>query len=319
VGTTTHRRLRFRAAFAFALGIALVLSVAGVASAQPTDPSDDDQIVLNGRLFVPSSQTVGTAVLFNGSARIDGTVEESLVVFNGDVVVTGTVAGDVMVFNGDVRIASGAEIGGNLVTQSTPDVEPGATVRGDQQRVSGRIDLTDIGFASRIAWWVAYTASTLALGLFMLLVAPGLDATITRTIRERIGASFGFGAIAFFAIPIVAVLLLITVVGIPLGVFILLALALIYTVAYVAGAHAVGRLVVKPPGSRYLAFVAGLAALRVLALIPVLGGLTWFVATLLGFGVLLVGARAERTARPLSPSSTPPPPPPTMPGATVSP
>ena len=309
--TTRHRGIRVVGACAIALVTSFAL--AGPAMAQTADPDDDDQIVLNGRLLVPSGETAGTAVLFNGTATIDGTVEETLVVFNGDVVVNGTVAEDVIVFNGEVRIASGAEVGGDLVSQATPVVEEGATVRGQQQQITGNIDVTDVGFASRIAWWIAYTVSALVLGLILLLLAPGLDLGITHAARDRMGAAFGFGAVAFFALPIVAVLLLVTFVGIPLGIFLMLAFALIYTVAYVAGAHAVGRFLVKPPASRYVAFLAGLAILRVLALIPVVGGITWFVATLLGFGVLLVGMRANRTGAVLARPDTVPPVPPTPP------
>ena len=310
------RHHRFRLGAVIVMGLAASLALAAPASAQTTDTSDmtdEDQVVLTGRLIVPADATVDAAVLFDGTATIDGTVEESLVVFNGDVVVNGTVRRDVVVFNGDVTIASGAEVGGDLVSQSTPVVEEGATVRGDQQQITGRIDVGEIGFASRFAWWVGYTASTLVLGLLLLLLAPGLDVTITQAVRDRLGASFGFGALAFIGIPIVAVLLLVTVVGIPLGVFVLLALALIYTVAYVAGAHAIGRFVMKPPASRYVAFLVGLAIVRALALIPVVGGLTWIVATVLGFGVLLAGARLARPAGAARGLATPPPPPAPMP------
>ncbi len=309
---TRHRGIRIGAACAVALVASLAL--AGPAAAQTADPNDDDQIVLNGRLLVPSGETVGTAVLFNGSATIDGTVEETLVVFNGDVVVNGTVTEDVVVFNGEVRIASGAEVGGDLVSQATPVVEDGATVRGQQQQITGNFDATDVGFASRIAWWIGYTVSALVLGLLLLALAPRLDLGVTHAARDRMGAAFGFGAIAFFALPIVAVLLLVTVVGIPLGLFLMLAFALLYTVAYVAGAHAIGRFLVKPPASRYLAFLAGFAIVRVLALIPVVGGLTWFVTTLFGFGVLLVALRAGRADVATAQAGGPvPPTPPTPP------
>ena len=311
MGTMRHRSFRVGATIVIALAASLAL--AAPASAQDIgSTTDDDQVMLTGDLIVPADATVDTAVLFDGTATIDGTVERSVVVFNGDVVVNGTVGDDVVVFNGDVTIASGAEVGGDLVSRSTPVVEEGATVRGDQQQITGRIDLTEIGFASRFAWWVGYTASTLVLGLLLLLFAPGVDAAVTRSVRERLGASLGFGALAFIGVPIVAVLLLVTIVGIPLGVFLLLGLALIYTVAYVAGAHAIGRFVMKPPSSRYVAFLVGLAIVRALALIPVLGGLTWVVAAILGFGVLLAGRSARPTAVG-TPVATPPPPPAPMP------
>jgi hypothetical protein len=83
----------------------------------------------------------------------------------------------------------------------------------------------------------------------------------------------------------------VTVVAIPLGVFVLLALGLLYTVGYVAGAHAIGRLLVKEPASRFLAFIVGLAILRAIALVPVLGGLSWTLVSIFGLGAIWVATR----------------------------
>lgn len=282
---------------------------AGPAAAQTTGSGsdDDDQIVLHGTLQVDEGQTAGAAVIFDGSAVIDGTVRESLVVFNGSVEITGEVRKDVVVFNGDVVVRSGATIGGNLVTQSDPTVEPGATVTGEQRSVSTEVDLTDVGLASRFAWWVAYSLSALALGLILLALAPRLDEAIGRAARDRRGPSIVAGVVVFFLLPIVAVVLLATVVGIPLGLFLLLALALLYTVGYVAGAHAIGRMVVKPPASRYAGFLAGLGIVRLLALVPVVGGIVWAITTIVGLGVLVVAAR--RVTHDSAPVVSPAPPP----------
>ncbi|MGZ8597453.1 MAG: hypothetical protein ACXWXB_04580, partial [Actinomycetota bacterium] len=110
------------------------------------------------------------------------------------------------------------------------------------------------------------------------------------------GATIGFGVGAFFLLPIAAVLLLVIVVAIPLGVFLMLAFALLYTVGYVAGAHVLGRRLMAPPKSRFVAFLAGWAILRAIALIPFLGGLTWMVAAIVGLGALWVAARGSATA-----------------------
>jgi hypothetical protein len=138
-------------------------------------------------------------------------------------------------------------------------------------------------------------------------LAPRID----RPARTRIGASFGFGAAVFFLLPIVALLFLVTVVALPLGLFMLLAIGLLYTVGYVAGAHAIGRLLVKAPTSRFLAFLAGWGILRALGLIPVVGGLTWTLASIFGLGVLWVAARRIAPEPMLAPTLPPPPPVPT--------
>jgi hypothetical protein len=292
---------------------ATLVLIAGPARAQEDDPRDDI-VVLTGSLVVAEGETAGSAVIFDGPATIDGTVRESLVVFNGDVEVSGTVERDVVVFNGSVVVRSGATVEGNLVTTDSPTVEDGATIGGQQRRVGTDFDWATFGFASRFAWWIGYSISTLFLGLALLALAPGLDRAIHDAGRSQTGAAIGFGAAAFFLLPIVAALLIVVVVAIPLGLFLLLALGLLYTIGYVAGAHVLGRRLVGWPKSRFLAFLAGWGILRLLGLIPVAGGLVWLVAAIFGLGVLWVAMRrSTSTAAPPTPEtpSTPPMPAPT--------
>lgn len=296
----------------FVLVLAATLVVGAVfatpAGANSSDElTNNDQIVMNGRLIVAQGDTVDSAVLFHGSATIDGTVTKSVVVLDGPTEISGHVQQDVFVFNGAVTVRSGAVIDGDLVTSETPTVEQGATISGQQQRISTRFDAGAIGVASRVAWWLGYSISTLVLGLLLLLFAPRVDAAIVRAMRERTGASIGFGALVFFLLPIVAVLMLVIVVALPLGLFMLLALGLLYTVGYVAGAHAIGRLLVKAPTSRFLAFLAGWAILRAVGLVPVLGGLVWVLASIFGLGVLWVAAR-RAAAEPSQAPAVPPAP-----------
>jgi len=302
-GSCSRRLIR-----ALALAGVLLLSVAGPAGAQDEGPSpnENDQVVLTGQLLVEGERTVDTAVIFNGSATIEGTVREDLFVLNGDTEISGTVNGDVVVFNGDVTVRSEAEIGGDLVTQGDPTVEEGATILGSRSNVATKFDYDMGGFAGRFVWWLGYTASVLILGLLLLAFAPHLDEGIVEAIRARLGASIGWGITLFFLLPIASVILLVTVVGIPLGLFVLFALALIYTIGYTVGTMGVGRLAMRT-SSRYVAFLVGLVILRALALIPVVGGLLWLLATAWGLGVLAVAIRAGRASRTVPAAGAPPP------------
>ena len=313
------REDRARSAHLPFLAVALVVCVLGIVSAtsafaqdEGTTPGDDDQVVLTGQLLVPEGATVGTAVIFNGDATIDGTATESVVAFNGDVEITGTVGDDVVAFNGRVIVRSGAEVDGDIASRQSPQIEEGATVGGEIEGISGRFDLEGLGWVARYVWWFGYTISTLILGLVLLMFLPGVDAPLADAFRRRMGASFGFGAAIFFLLPIAAVLLLVVVVAIPLGVFLLLALALLYTLGYVAGAHVLGRRLVNPPGSRFVAFLVGWLILRGIGLIPFLGGLVWVLASIAGLGALVIAARGSKPAAvqpvPAGPIPAPPPP-----------
>ena len=307
-GPTTPRlrTVVFAAAVTASVGILLAPS----ALAQDAGPKDDDEIVLSGTLTVPEGETVATAVIFNGDASVDGTVTGSLVVFNGDVDVSGTVDDNVVAFNGRVVIRSGAHVGGDVASRRTAVIEDGATVDGDVRGITGRYDFETWGWISRYVWWFGYTISTLILGLLLLWFAPGIDRALADAFRRRTGGSFGFGALIFFLLPVLGVLLLAIVLAIPLGLFLLLGLALLYTVGYVAGAQVVGRLVVKPPRSRFPAFFAGWGILRAIALIPVVGGLLFMLTSIVGLGALAIAARRASTTEVETTAETVPPPPP---------
>jgi len=251
-------------------------------------------------------------VIFNGDATIEGTVTQSVVVFNGDVEIAGTVGNDLVVFNGHIVVRSGAVVDGDIASRQRPVIEDGATVGGDLEGISGRIDLEWLQSVGRLAWWVGYSVSTLILGLVVLLFARGVDRPLAEAFRRRMGASFGFGAAIFFLLPLAAVLLLVVVVAIPLGLFLLLALALLYTVGYVAGAHVLGRRVLRPESSRFAAFLVGWGIVRGFGLIPIVGTVVWVLAAIAGLGAIVLAARGSK---PVATSPVPTPPVPAPPPA----
>jgi hypothetical protein len=291
------------------LGLCIVALAPGAFAQDDDGPDTDDQIVLNGRLVVPEGETVQTAVIFNGDATIDGTVADLLVVFNGRTEITGMVGEDVIVFNGSVVLRSGSRVGGDVISRQAPQIEDGATVGGSVDDLATRWDFWNVTFVGRLGWWLAYSVSTLVLGLVLLLLAPGLDPASIRSLRDRLGGTIGFGLLVFVVLPIVAVLLFVTIVGIPLGLFLLLALALVYSIGYVVGALALGRRVVKEDSSRYLAFLVGWGGLRLIGLIPFLGGLAWLVGTVLGLGTLWVARTKPAVMAPAATAPVPPSPP----------
>jgi hypothetical protein len=105
-------------------------------------------------------------------------------------------------------------------------------------------------------------------------------------------------------VPLLAVLALVTLVGIPFGVALLLAAIPVLVVAYVTTAWIVGRRVLRNrSASRWAALLTGWGILRVLALIPVAGGLVGLVATVVGLGALAMALWHAR--RPGAPAARP--------------
>jgi hypothetical protein len=104
----------------------------------------------------------------------------------------------------------------------------------------------------------------------------------------------------------VAIIAMVTLVGLPLGLGLLLALGLIYGIGYTTGAWLLGRRVASR-ASPVPAFLAGWGILRVLALVPILGGLVGFVAVVFGLGALAVAGWRARSPAAAEPPAAPPP------------
>lgn len=280
------------------LGVAVsLLALVLLLAADPAAGADGDeqQIVLTGRATVLEGETLDFVFIADGPVEVDGAVDGGVVALHGDVVVRGDVADDVVAFDGTVVIAGG-RVGGDVVSRHRPVLQDGGTMEGTWERWNPAAWRDGFAIAGRIVMWVAFSVSAFLLGLLLLLLAPGVAAAAERAFRGNLGATIGWGLLLTIGLPIVAVIALVTIVALPLGLGVLFALGLLYGVGYVVGALLLGRLVVS--GARPLvSFLVGLAILRVVAIIPILGGLVGFAAAVVGLGALAVATHRARRGR----------------------
>ncbi|HEY4397834.1 MAG TPA: polymer-forming cytoskeletal protein [Acidimicrobiia bacterium] len=325
--------MRCRVLAATAVVFVFVLATAHPAGAQDGggDQEHGRRINVTGGLVVAPGESIrGPAISANGVARIDGRVNGAVYVGRGDLLIAGRVTGDALVLDGDAFI-SGRVDGSVTVLNGKATVLRGADIRGDvasrkaptaaRGAVRGHVEKLDINslFAGFIVvilavLWLTVTVSTAALGLvFVWLFPRAADAVVVA--GRRAWTSFFLGL--FFGVlgPILGVVVIASVVGIPLGVAILGTLAVLFPLGYVASALIFGRLMVHGSGTkgRLGAFFAGFGILRFGALVPGLGFVIGFFASTYGFGaVILAGWRAARRdfgADELQPeyAGTPPP------------
>ena len=282
----------------FLLTVGLLFAFAAVPASVTAQPPNapDDRVVITGPLRVERGEIVEDVVVVDGPVRISGRVRGDLVVVSGVATIRGRVDGDVLTVADRATLAAGARVGGDFgYVAERPRISRRATVGGEVKRANPEKAAVPLGAAGAAAFWVAVSVSALALGLLLLWLAPRAAEAVWETARTRLGAAIGVGVALFLGLPILAVLALVTVVGIPLGVAVLLALLPLYWIGYASSAWLLGRRLVRPPRRPALAFLAGLGILRLLALIPFLGGLVWLAATILGLGALFLTAwRARR-------------------------
>src|SRR5919198_1585135 len=234
---------RFLPLLLFSGGVAL--ATFATASAAPAGRTlsahPRDLVILSGDAVVRKGQDTGDIVIIHGRATVRGRVHGSLVVVDGAVLVGGTVQGDVVSLSGPLRLVAGARVRGDVwAPEGNARIEVGAAIDGRLRRGTPLRLLVPSTLITKLSVWAAISASTLALGLLLLLLAPRGADTIHRTFRERPGAAAGWGLGLFVGLPIGCALSVATLVGIPFGVGLLLALAFLYSIGYVWAAWAVG-------------------------------------------------------------------------------
>ena len=292
------------------VAVLLALAAPALASGYDGPGRGDDRIAFSGPVDVPAGQTVEDVVAFDGPVSVAGSVDGDVVAMNGPVRLSGSVDGDVVGLSDAITLSPTADVAGDLVYGAgRPVVPAGATVSGDIQRADpgdffrgdsfGDDSFFDFGLWTWLAGWLAVSISSLVLGLLLLRLAPTSAGRALELARERTGASVGLGLAVLIGVPVTAITLMITIIGIPLGIALLLALVPLYAIGYVTSAWVLGRRVTADGRKDVVAFLAGWGILRAIALVPFLGGVAGFAATVFGLGlVALLVHRARGSSSP---------------------
>ncbi|HYG96956.1 MAG TPA: polymer-forming cytoskeletal protein [Solirubrobacterales bacterium] len=291
---------RFLPLVVLVLLVALALPAAAGA-AQASDNEEDAIVVIAGDVTVPRGETVDAIVVADGDVRLEGRANGDVVLFSGDATISGRIDGDLVTFGGQARLLPSAHVEGDVrYGDERPIVSGDAIVRGDVTSEDWDDSLEFLPFVGAFVLWLAISISMAILGVLLLLIAPRAADAIHARSRERLGVVIAIGFAVAICLPLAAALAAITLVGIPLAVVIGLALLPAAAIAYVAGAYALGRRIVTAPRSRIWSFLAGLAVLRLAALIPFLGFLAGLAAVIFGFGLIAaaIGAAREQETAP---------------------
>jgi hypothetical protein len=286
--------------------LVLAALVAALAMPQTAAAADaPDQVVISGDVDVARGETVGDVVVVDGRIDVAGRIDGDVVAVSGPVRIAGTVDGTITAVSDRVTLLPGSHVTGDLIYgDERPVIARSASVDGKiSDEGWAELDGFPWGVVGALSWWLAVSISTLALGVIAVALAPRAAEAVAATARDQLGVSIAVGFGLLVALPVLAVLALISLVGVPLGLGLLLALVPLGGLAYVAGAYVLGRGLVKSPASGFVAFLVGWALLRALALLPLVGVLVWVAAVIVGLGALVVAMwRSRAEERPEAPA-----------------
>lgn len=272
----------------------------------------DDLIAAGGEVIARRDFIIGgTAVVSGGKVTFEAPVGEDLRIGASEIFVNSTVPGTARLSGKTIELGPNARIEGDLLYRGDSlTVDPAAVIEGQRTRlpVAEGYDAGEIGagFGSFILYFgLSMLVSYFVIVALLVIFVPGMMRATSEMLRSKPLQALGIGVLYALIVPVLGIILLWTVVGIPLAVLLFVVSLALTPIAVAVTAHFIGmamrRLVTKeaaPPESatqRILWPLGGVVALFALALIPLVGLLVLLLAMLFG-----LGAFARQAVRALS-------------------
>jgi len=297
----------------------VMLSLApAVLAADPTQKTGRVLFSTQGDVTIPAGDRADLVVVIDGTATIAGEVD-TVVAIDGTADLTGARVKSVIAVRSTVNLAEGTVVTGDVMQlDSIVQQAADARILGQVQDMQAwLIGLGAVLAPALILVWIGFALATIVAGLLLAGIAGRQVRTAGASISHEPGTTLVSGILGLVVLPIVAILLIVTVIGAPLGVGILIGFwPLVAFIGYLVAGIWIGDWLLhrmQPTVIRerpFLAAVIGLLVLQTLGLVPVLAVLA-MIASLFGFGaVLLLAWRTLRsgTARQATASGAAPAP-----------
>ncbi|MEJ8548075.1 hypothetical protein [Brevibacillus borstelensis] len=273
---------------------------------------DGDIRTLTDTLFVNGK--VGGSVTNMSHVLIldrDGSIGKNLLTFTTNVDLNGKIAreangrvdnvritgsigeGISLMYSRTMHIDAPAVIGGDLVYTSPQRavISPGVTFKGEERFTLEPAEESDDGFSYiPILLGLSSLSSTLLLWLAIRFLFPAGLTCVYRQLDQRKGSIVAWGTCLVLGVPVLSLLLLITVVGIPVSITLMLThLILTWTAKVFVGSWIGIRLAERFQWkvSPFLAELLGVVALQCLLIIPLFGWLLALPVWIAFFGALV--------------------------------
>ncbi len=304
--------------FVFTFLFLTALIFLGAQPAMAASQQSGDRFCAGDNLTVGAGQSVGNILALgcNVDVQQGATVYGSIADFGGNLNVAGTVNGSIATFGGNVRLTETAVVSGQVASMGgNYSSAPGAVVRGNPN--SGVLTPpipptppTPLNPAARMFTFgfdvlggIVTALAFAALGALVVIFAPNATRRVSDAVQNKPLNTAGVGCLTLIVLPILGILLVITIIGIPVA----FVLGLVAWAAWIFGGIAIGLLAGEKILGAFkmtnilpvLAVMLGVVLLMLIGQIPVFGWLVSCIVGLLGLGAVVMTRFGTRSYPPV--------------------
>jgi hypothetical protein len=247
---------------------------------------------------------VGSFVAAGGQIEISGQVNDNVNLAGGNVTLNNKIAKDFEVAGGQIALGEKANVLGKFEywSDQKPTLASTVIIKGQtiEHAMPVKVDtgkqdwnkMKDIAAKASIGGHLIGALSLLLVGMLLIKLSNKFMTKTAEIAKSDFWKSMGVGFLVVFVTPIAFFVLLLTVIGAPIA---LITIVIYFVLLYVAKIFAIFALGIKvlPGKSPYLSYSLAVLIYAVLTMIPVIGGLTSFVALLVGMGAVIASKKAS--------------------------
>lgn len=261
-------------------------------------PVKEDVLVVGGNVTIAQSATIsGDLIIAGGNLIIDGPVNGNILVGGGQLTINSKIGGSVKgTIDDNLKLGEKAEIAGNLTYKA-----PKEATMVDGSKVMGKVDYTrydhrpsqkekgDISGILTAGWLLKMLISFIA-GLILVYLLKSLTGQVVKKSLNHFWSSLGFGFAFLILTPIVAIILLVTIIGSWLGGLLFLSYFMMLMLAGGWSGVILGSWLMKLIRKKseypldWLSVLLGVVVLGIMGLIPIVGWLVCLVFFLIALG-----------------------------------
>jgi cytoskeletal protein CcmA (bactofilin family) len=257
--------------------------------------------VVGGDVSIARGATVnGKATLAAAHVEVAGRVKKDLTIGADSARVNGRIDGSADISARHIEIGPDAVITGKLTYWSPQEatIDPAAKIGGgtDYRPVTMPEGMHTAGIVALIMGKVFLLIGLMVMGSLLVLLFPNFTGTVEKAFSTSPGKSVAVGFGLLIGLPIIGVLFIITLLGIPLGLTVFFLYPMLLMLGYLTAAVFIGDRGMSylrkgralTTGTRIIGFIVALIALAFIGALPFIGGLIAFLLLVGGIGAWAV-------------------------------
>ncbi|OIO07458.1 hypothetical protein CO115_00205 [Candidatus Falkowbacteria bacterium CG_4_9_14_3_um_filter_36_9] len=271
-------------------------------------------MIAGASVILGSDAQAGWDMLIAGAVgEIRGKVGRDLYGVAASMIISGEVNGDVRLKIDDkieskrrgvglndnktkLKIEDTAKINGGLIytAEGKAQISSSTSIVGKVTHNLPKLKNTKKLALMGLVWVRTYSIfSSLIIGLVLISFWRGRIKDLTDVMQVKAGASIGWGIAVMFLTPVILILLLLTIIGIPLALMLLGIWLIFICVSKILTGILAGRIILEKfwkqkKDNLILAMIIGIVALWIIFSIPFVGWILFLIATWWGLGGIFI-------------------------------